>query len=307
MQKIPVLVTSFVRPNFLMSILEIVEKRSDVDIYFATDGPRNNDDKIKINKCLSIIKQSKFKFNSKNMLVREQNYGTKLGIKNNIDWFFSKNELGIVLEDDCLPDDTFFDSIFEGLKIHKKSSKYMSVSGSDYFPINLNQSKTFFRDSNFPMVWGWGSWSEKWNLYKLDIPDSNIIVNKTARKIYGGKNSLEKILFVDVFKKRFLEVNAGLINTWDYSLMASMWRNDMMSLQSNYNKIINLGFGKDAAHTTGNPPDWVPKAYRSHNNETNYGLVDNDSINYDKWLATNVYNCDVKEYVKNRVKRIMNI
>jgi hypothetical protein len=56
MQKIPVLVTSFIRPNFLMSILEIIEKRSDIDIYFATDGPRDNDDKIKINKCLKVSK-----------------------------------------------------------------------------------------------------------------------------------------------------------------------------------------------------------------------------------------------------------
>jgi len=307
MQKIPVLVTSFIRPNFLMSILEIIEKRSDIDLYFATDGPRNNDDKIKINKCLNIIKQSKFKFNSKNMLVREQNYGTKFGIKNNIDWFFSKNKLGIVLEDDCLPDNTFFDAIFEGLKIHKNSSKYMSVSGSDYFPINSNQSKTFYRDSYFPMVWGWGSWSDKWNLYKLDIPDLNILVNKTANKIYGEKNTLEKILFVDVFKKRFTEVNTGLINTWDYSLMASAWRNDMVCLQSNFNMIINLGFGKDAAHTTGNPPDWVPKEYRSLKNYLDYTVVDLDYINYDKWLAKNVYNCTPREFIKNGIKRIINL
>ena len=60
MQKIPVLVTSFIRPNFLMSVLEIIEKRYDIDLYFATDGPRNNNDKIKINKCLNIIKQKLF-------------------------------------------------------------------------------------------------------------------------------------------------------------------------------------------------------------------------------------------------------
>ena len=32
MQKIPVLVTSFIRPNFLKSVLEIIEKRSDTTL-----------------------------------------------------------------------------------------------------------------------------------------------------------------------------------------------------------------------------------------------------------------------------------
>jgi len=305
MQKIPVLVTSFIRPNFLKSVLEIIEKRSDIDLYFATDGPRNNADEIKINECLTIIKQSKFEFNSKNSLINKNNFGTKFGIKNNLDWFFSKNKFGIVLEDDCLPNDLLFDSIFEALKINENSSKYMAISGSDYLPVNLNKSETFFRESHFPMVWGWGSWSDKWTLYKLDIPDANTIISKIARKIYGEKNSYDKILFTDIFKKRFSEVNSGAINTWDYSLMASAWRNDMVCLQSNFNMIINLGFGKDAAHTTGNPPNWVPKEYRSLKNYLDYSVVDLDNINYDKWLAKNVYNCDVREYIKNGIKRII--
>ena len=51
MNKIPVLVTSFIRPNFPQNVIDIIEKRNDIDLFFATDGPRNSYDKSKINEC----------------------------------------------------------------------------------------------------------------------------------------------------------------------------------------------------------------------------------------------------------------
>jgi len=128
MNKIPVLVTSFIRPNFLQNVIDIIEKRNDIDLFFATDGPRNSYDKLKINECLTVLKQSKFKLSRENTLIHDHNYGTKLGLIKNIDWFFSKNKFGIVLEDDCQPNNQFFDVLNEGLQKHTKSSKYMMIS-----------------------------------------------------------------------------------------------------------------------------------------------------------------------------------
>ena len=92
MNKIPVLVTSFIRPVFLQKVIDIIEKRNDIDLFFATDGPRNSYDDVKINECLNVLKQSRFKISHENTLIHNQNYGTKLGLIKNIDWFFSKNK-----------------------------------------------------------------------------------------------------------------------------------------------------------------------------------------------------------------------
>ena len=119
MQKIPVLLTSFIRPQFLSQILSILETRTDIEVFFASDGPRNKSDKVKIDYCLKIFKQSKLSITQDNLILHDKNYGTKFGIKKNIDWFFSKNEYGVVLEDDCLPSDLLFDTMLESLEKHK--------------------------------------------------------------------------------------------------------------------------------------------------------------------------------------------
>lgn len=93
MNKIPVLVTSFIRPIFLQNVIDIIEKRNDIDLFFVTDGPRNSYDKVKINECLTVLKQSKFKISHENTLIHNHNYGTKLGLIKNIDWFLVKTNL----------------------------------------------------------------------------------------------------------------------------------------------------------------------------------------------------------------------
>jgi len=307
LNKIPVLLTSFIRPAFIYDILQKLEKRNDIDLFFASDGPRNSYDEKKIDDCLSILKQSKFKINHQNTLINNRNYGTKMGLVKSIDWFFSKNKSGIILEDDCLPDDLLFDVINEGLQKYFNSSRYMTISGCDFLPVNMNQSETFFRESNFPMVWGWGSWSDKWSLYKIDIPDINLVVNKIATKLFGSKISFSKVLFIDIFKKRFSEVEKGRINTWDYSLMATAWRNDLVCLQTNYNMVVNMGFGADAAHTTGEKPHWVPSYFRSKPIQVDIAKIDSRILMYEKWIAKNVYNCNTNEFFKNQVKRSLRI
>jgi hypothetical protein len=83
-----VLLTSFIRPAFIYDILQTLEKRNDIDLFFASDGPRNSYDEKKIDECLSILKQSKFKMNNQNTLINSHNYGTKIGLVKSIDWFF---------------------------------------------------------------------------------------------------------------------------------------------------------------------------------------------------------------------------
>jgi hypothetical protein len=254
-----------------------------------------------------VLKQSRFKISHENTLIHNQNYGTKLGLIKNIDWFFSKNKFGIILEDDCEPNNQFFDVVNEGLQNYASSSKYMMISGTDFLPTGINKSNSQFRESNFPMVWGWGSWADKWSLYQLNIPDIKFIVKKMADKLFGPKTSINKLFFMDTFQMRFTEVVRGKINTWDYSLMASAWRNDLVCLQTNYNMIINMGFGIDAAHTSGKKPDWVPTNFRNQPNQIKSNSVDSEVLTCEKWILKNVYNCKLDEFLKTQIKRSLKL
>lgn len=302
MSKTPVLFTFFNRPENLNELLKTVSKRTDLDPYFACDGPRNVDENVLVDKCWELVDKYFPYIPARKKLQRSQNLGCKLAMISNIDWFFSKNQFGLILEDDCLPNDDFFQYIGNALEDYKDHTNIMSVSGTDCIPKNLNPSTKLFRVSMFPLIWGWGTWANKWKHYRLEINDHSDIVEEASEEIFGSKNSLNKLYFKNVFNMRFGEVNKGLIDTWDYSLIASTWRKKFKVLQVNANLITNRGFGTQATHTKSKPPTWVPKNYLKPEDFSN-GLETYDE-NFDQWMATNVYNCRSFEFLKNNLKKI---
>ena len=302
MSKTPVLFTFFNRPENLNELLKAVSKRTDIDPYFACDGPRNVDENVLVDKCWELVDKYFPNIPANKKLQRSQNLGCKLAMISNIDWFFSKNQFGLILEDDCLPNDDFFKYIGNALEDYKDHTNIMSVSGTDCIPKSLNPSTKLFRVSMFPLIWGWGTWANKWKHYRLEINDHFDIVEEASEEIFGSKNSLNKLYFKNVFNMRFGEVNKGLIDTWDYSLIASTWRKKFKVLQVNANLITNRGFGTQATHTKSKPPTWVPKNYLKPEDFSN-GLETYDE-NFDQWMATNVYNCRSFEFLKNNLKKI---
>jgi hypothetical protein len=303
MQKIPVLITFFNRPAILEQLFRVISKRNDIEIYFACDGPRNEIDVTKIESCWKLVHQyfgnvPKFK-----KLERNTNLGCRIAMKQNIDWFFNLNEYGLILEDDCIPDDNFFKYLGQALVYFKNSQDIMCIAGTDYVPSRFNFSQGLYRESVFPMVWGWGTWASKWNHYELEISDHREVVARAADNLFGPRQSLRKMYFENSFNMRFFEVNHGVIDTWDYSLLASVWRNGLKSLQINANLIINSGFTVEATHTSLAPPDWVPTDYRLPRSES-FSLSEYDP-GPDIWLIKNVYNCNLIDVLKNEVKKVI--
>jgi len=302
MSKTPVLFTFFNRPEHLKELFKVVSKRTDVDPYFACDGPRNVGENELIDKCWELVEKYYPNTPAIKKLQRSQNLGCKLAMVGNIDWFFSENPFGLILEDDCIPNNDFFKYIGNALEDYKDHTNLMSISGTDCIPKNLNPSTKLFRESMFPLIWGWGTWANKWKHYRLEIEDHLEIVEDASVEIFGSKYSLDKVFFKNVFNMRFGEVNKGLIDTWDYSLIASTWRRKFKVLQVNGNLITNIGFGIQATHTKSKPPTWVPRNYMKPVSFSS----DLEPYNeyFDQWMSTNVYNCHSFEYFKNNLKKL---
>ncbi len=303
MSKLPVLVTFFNRPQILGQLLKKIHIQNDIKVFFACDGPRDEKDKELVDQCWGQVYKYFGRVKSKQSYSRSQNLGCKMAMKTNIDWFFSQNPYGVILEDDCIPNSDLFKYIGAGLISHRNSADIMSISGSDSLPQYLTPKTSLFRKSIFPMVWGWGTWAKKWSLYRVDIPDSKEIVELASESLFGKKFSLAKWQFENVFKMRFEEVNQGVIDTWDYSLVASTWRNNFKVLQVNANLVVNSGFNSQATHTKSLPPPWVPNDYTAPSSFNT--IVPDYMNNSDLWLVPNVYNCGPVEVMKNQVKKFL--
>lgn len=300
MTKTPVLITFFNRPDNLSKLLISISRREDLDFYFAADGPRNSQDKQLIDQCWQLIKKYLPEHKESKSLTRESNLGCKLAMKSNIDWFFAQVERGIILEDDCIPNSDFFEITIAALNNFDDRKDIFGISGSDFIKSSDSPTEMSFRLSRFPMVWGWATWSDRWDKYKVEIPDSGEVTKIAADTLFINRLNPRYWFFRNVFERRFLEVEMGIIDTWDYSLVATLWRQDMKFLQLNGNSVVNVGFDHRATHTKGRAPRWVPVSYS--NNVSKNLEVDTYNASNDLWLITNVYNCTFIEVMKNILK-----
>jgi len=300
LQKISVLVCFFNRPNALRRVLDSIKHRKDIDLYLAADGPRDLRDSKLIDQCWKELDSLNYAFSVKETLMSKENRGCKFGMVENIDWFFSNTSQGLILEDDCVPNDSFIDSI-NSLLNSDVSEKIMTISGTSYNLDSLNEKNYNFRLSKFLSVWGWGSWASSWKNYDLNIPDISEVIQNASNSIYGEGKSLDKMYFEKIFTHRFKEVQNGTLDTWDYSLLASSWRNNYLNLQSNFNSIINIGFTAEATHTSQRKPGWVSEHYDSSVQKSySYSNYNNQQ---DQVIAKKVYGCNLKNVSKEFLKQ----
>jgi len=174
-------------------------------------------------------------------LFRERNFGCKMAVSGAIDWFFQNEEMGIILEDDCLPSQSFFWFCEELLERYKDDMRVGQISG-DNFQKGIKRGEADYYFSIYNHIWGWASWSNRWQNYDVSlrtIKNSNfiddVIINKNAIKYW---------------KNIFMQMKNEAIDTWDYQWTFTLWNKNQLTILPNFNLVSNIGFGTDATHTT---------------------------------------------------------
>ena len=107
--KSPVLLLIFNRPDITLRVFEQIKLAQPSKLYIAADGPRDNvpTERELCDAARDILNFVDWECEVKTLL-RDINLGCKYAVSNSIDWFFENEEEGIILEDDCLPNDDFF-------------------------------------------------------------------------------------------------------------------------------------------------------------------------------------------------------
>lgn len=102
----------FNRPDKTKQVFEAIRKAKPPRLYVAADGPRAEKagEAKKCEEVRRIAMQVNWDCEVKT-LFKEKNLGCRIGISSSIDWFFENEEEGIILEDDCLPNSSFFEFV----------------------------------------------------------------------------------------------------------------------------------------------------------------------------------------------------
>lgn len=174
----------------------------------------------------------------------EANMGCGRRLSSGITWAFRQVEEAVLLEDDCLPDPSFFPFCAEMLERYRDDERVMVISG-DNFHGGRRRGEADYFFSRYHHIWGWASWRRAWRHYDFSMqrwPE--------LRRQGWLRTITADPLMQEYWQGNFDAVAAGRIDTWDYQWLFSAWAAGGLSISPNVNLVANIGFGADATHTT---------------------------------------------------------
>lgn len=172
--------------------------------------------------------------------------GLRAGVSDALNWFFREEPEGVILEDDCLPDPSFFQYCDELLEHYRADPQVMHIAGSNVAAPAMRNSPDSFFVSRFSLVWGWASWRRAWQQMLLDL--DGLDDYKAKRQIRNFiSNPMAQAYMLDKFEK----TRAGVNKSWAYAWFYSILKADGRCIVPLVNLIENVGVGDtDATNTT---------------------------------------------------------
>lgn len=240
----PILFLIFNRPDTTQKVFERIREIQPKYLYIAADGPRK-DKAGEYELCEQTRAIINVDWNCEvKTLYRDVNLGCGKGPSSAINWFFNHVEEGIILEDDCLPDRSFFTFCKELLDYYKDNDSIMHIGGTNsQFGKKRGNASYYF--SKYPHIWGWATWKKSWQQFRFSFTDEDeqkleIIFNKYKFTEKEKKYWIEHWNIVKEGKRE---------DIWDIQWTFSCWLNNGISIVPNYNLISNIGFNETATHT----------------------------------------------------------
>lgn len=241
---IPILFLIFNRPDTTEKVFEKIREIKPKNLYVSADGARKNKpgEYEKCEMAKNVLKKVDWECEI-NVNFSEINLGCKEGVTKGINWFFENVEYGIILEDDCLPDISFFNFCKVMLEKYKDDKRVMHIGGVNFQDSNKRGNNSYYF-SRYCHVWGWATWKDRWEKYDVKMTDYD---DNKYRKISESIISDKEI--INYYRRLFDIVKNDKLDTWDFQWVWTVWKNDGVSIIPNVNLVKNIGFGEEATHT----------------------------------------------------------
>ena len=230
----PVLIICYRRYGNVLKLVAHLHASGVSHVYLALDGKSEgtSDDRESFLSELELLCEKTGVILE--MWIRPNNLGPAVSIITAIDWFFTKQNFGVILEDDLeIGIDTiaFFQ---KSLKTYRDDPNVAIISGSNFW----GRESSSLMWSSFPITWGWATWKNRWNDLR------QVFFSSDTDFVKFGK--LNERLFWKVGLHRCL---SGRQDAWDIPF-ASYFRNlHRVCVFPPVNLISNIGVDAFAGNT----------------------------------------------------------
>lgn len=243
----PVLLIFFNRPSTFEQVFEKVREAKPKTLILAQDGARNEDDLPGIQACRNIAESVDWDCE----VIKdysEKNLGCGVRPYSAISNVLNRFERVIILEDDCIPSQSFFRYCDELLVRYEDDDRIAYISGLNHFETwDCGNYDYFF--SRAASIGAWATWKKKWIKY-YDY-NANAIEDPYIRKLYlqqVGNKIVGEARIASLEKAYKAKLTGEKLSYWDTQWGLAEYTQNMLAIVPRLNLIHNIGVGADSTH-----------------------------------------------------------
>src|SRR6185295_8988536 len=173
--EVPVALFLFRRPALTQRVFASIRAARPRRLFLVADGPRTThpSDVEECAAARAVVAHVDWPCAVETQFAVE-NLGLKRRVETGLDWLFARVDEAVIVEDDCLPQATFFRFCAEMLERYRDDARVMSISAAD-FTLAPSTSRSSYRFSRYPLVWGWATWRRAWLLHDAAMSEWNAL------------------------------------------------------------------------------------------------------------------------------------
>lgn len=246
---IPVVLLLFKRKDAALRIVERLKQAKVSKIYIMADQGRD-DAEIKLVEEAREAVENAIDWDCKVIKnYAKDNRGVYANIALGAKWVFEREKWAIFLEDDNLPELSFFPFCKELLQKYEHDNRILWICGTNYLGEYKPRLDVSYMFTEHMLPCGWASWSDKFlNNYDGFVESiDNPVIEELFRKSFVSKDMSD--VYVRPLKRyRLLIKNGKEPSSWDYQMSFNLRMNHMLGISPIKNQIKNIGVDDFSEH-----------------------------------------------------------
>lgn len=230
----PVAFFIFNRPETTQRVFAEIARVQPETLLVVADGPRYAEDTEKCAQTRAIVETIDWPCT---LLTNysDHNLGCKHRVAYGLDWVFTQVEEAIILEDDCVPEPSFFPFCEQMLEHYRGDTRIMMIAGTNYLldSLSIPESYTF---SRYFAIWGWATWKRAWERYDLKMQAWETLKAQGQLQGFYPQPFMQEHITTS-----FDLVHQGRVDTWDIQWFYSCLFQSGLCVVPKVNLISNIG------------------------------------------------------------------
>ncbi|HUI06234.1 MAG TPA: glycosyltransferase family 2 protein [Verrucomicrobiae bacterium] len=250
----PVALIIFNRPDHAAQVFAQIAAARSPQLFVIADGPRPDvpDDAERCAAARAVVEHVDWDCDVKRN-YSDVNLGCGLRPTTGLAWVFQQVDRAIVLEDDCVPDLTFFRFCDEVLERYRDDERVMHVAGNNGLQGRRYNAASYFFSRHNLCSGGWATWARARRHFDIELKQWPALRDTPWLEYIVGEPR-----GAAVWRRIFDEAHAAgtRASYSDYQWTFICWMENGLSVIPNVELCRNIGFGEGATHTVGASSPW---------------------------------------------------